>query len=211
MPLKKSENTILLTKTKSTKRNRKMSAQQILQAALNVFSEVGYDAATTKMIAQRAGLNESLIQRYFQSKANLLVEVTHACFEALKNEAPYLAQNNPEEEIYQFLINKLHHDTKNQDFLRILISRLLLDENIRRDLHSRKKSKPDLFFHKRLANFKKKGLIKDNIVIKELVASIMAQSMSVGFMERILFNKSIESCKKQFRIFVKNITQGISV
>jgi DNA-binding transcriptional regulator YbjK len=59
------------TSAKTKKRSRKKSSQRILQAALEIFSKVGYDAATTKMISKRAGLNESLIQRYFTSKSNL--------------------------------------------------------------------------------------------------------------------------------------------
>ena len=46
--------------------------QRILDAAMNVFSEKGYDGATTKKIAEKAGVNEVTLFRRFQSKENIL-------------------------------------------------------------------------------------------------------------------------------------------
>ena len=192
------------------KRNREESKQRILKAASEIFSEVGYDAATTKVISQRAGLNESLIQRYFQSKFNLLLEVTHASMEAMRKEIPYPPASTPEEEIYQYLISKLEHNDKNQEILKVLFSRLLIDPQVREELKSRRgDAPPDLFFRERLQEFQKKGLIKKNIDINALMASLMAQALSVGLFERIFFDKNLETCKAEFRQFARNITKGI--
>ena len=45
--------------------------ERILVAALQAFSEKGFDGATTREIAQRAGVNLGLIQYYFEGKENL--------------------------------------------------------------------------------------------------------------------------------------------
>jgi AcrR family transcriptional regulator len=45
--------------------------QQILDAALVVFAEQGFEAATNKAIAERAGVNQGLIYFYFASKADV--------------------------------------------------------------------------------------------------------------------------------------------
>ncbi|WP_369395420.1 TetR family transcriptional regulator [Streptomyces sp. CG1] len=47
----------------------------MLHAAGAVFAERGYDAATVRDIAGRAGVNQALIFRYFGSKQALLTEV----------------------------------------------------------------------------------------------------------------------------------------
>ncbi|OLZ63817.1 TetR family transcriptional regulator [Streptomyces sp. IMTB 2501] len=47
----------------------------MLHAAGSVFAERGYDAATVRDIAGRAGVNQALIFRYFGSKQALLTEV----------------------------------------------------------------------------------------------------------------------------------------
>lgn len=45
--------------------------EQILQAALSVFSEKGYAGATMAEIAQKAGMNVAKIYRYFEGKQQL--------------------------------------------------------------------------------------------------------------------------------------------
>ena len=192
------------------KRNREESKRRILKAALEIFSEVGYDAATTKMISLRAGLNESLIQRYFQSKFNLLVEVTHSSMEAMRLKTPPPPAATPEEEIYNFLINKLEHDSQNQGFLKVLFSRLLIDPEVRTELKKHQGgTPPDFFLKDRLVAFQKKGQIKNDIDIDTLIQSLLAQSISVGLFERIFFEKDIETCKEQLRQFARNITKDI--
>ncbi|MBL8130854.1 MAG: TetR/AcrR family transcriptional regulator [Anaerolineae bacterium] len=47
--------------------------QRIIDAALALFSEVGYARATTRAIAERAGVNEVTIFRHFGSKKSLLM------------------------------------------------------------------------------------------------------------------------------------------
>jgi AcrR family transcriptional regulator len=49
--------------------------QEILDAALRVFTREGYAGATTRKIAQEANVNEVTLFRKFQSKENLLREV----------------------------------------------------------------------------------------------------------------------------------------
>jgi AcrR family transcriptional regulator len=194
-------------KIKPKRRNREESTQRILQAGLKIFSEVGYDAATTKMISKRAGLNESLIQRYFKSKSNLLVEVTYSCIDALSKEKPYPPAETPQEEIYRFLVNKLESINKNIKFFRVILSRILVDSQMGLELQKRKPS--DLFFAERLSLLQKKGLIRANLDIGELAPLVTNQSFAISIMELILSNKNIESCKKQLLSFSKNLANGI--
>jgi AcrR family transcriptional regulator len=58
--------------------------QRIIQAALQAFGETGYTRATTRAIAERAGVNEVTLFRHFGSKKNLL----RACIQA-GNEAGF--------------------------------------------------------------------------------------------------------------------------
>lgn len=194
-------------KIQPKKRDREGSTQRILQAGLEIFSEVGYDAATTKMISKRADLNESLIQRYFKSKSNLLAEVTYSCIDALSKEKPYPPAETPQEEIYRFLVNKLESINKNIKFFRVILSRILVDSQMGLELQKRKPS--DLFFTERLSMFQKKGLIRADLDIGELVPLITNQSFAITITELILSNKNIESCKKQLLAFSKNLTKGI--
>lgn len=56
---------------KQARRGAEATSAAILQAAAELFSARGYDAASTRDIAERAGVNVALINRYFGSKAGL--------------------------------------------------------------------------------------------------------------------------------------------
>ncbi|MEU5792903.1 TetR family transcriptional regulator [Streptomyces sp. NPDC047813] len=56
-------------------RDARETRARILRAAGAVFAERGYEAATVRDIAARAGVNQALIFRYFGSKKALLTEV----------------------------------------------------------------------------------------------------------------------------------------
>src|SRR5579862_1082943 len=47
------------------------TARRILEAAIEVFAEEGYDGASTRTLAKRAGVNLPAIQYYFGSKEGL--------------------------------------------------------------------------------------------------------------------------------------------
>ncbi len=53
-------------------RDRELTERRILEAAAEVFANFGYDASTTRQIAESASANEALIFRYFGGKEGLL-------------------------------------------------------------------------------------------------------------------------------------------
>ena len=64
------------------RRDKEATKQALLSAAGRVFAERGYDAATTREVAQQAGVNEQLIQRYFGGKEGLLLTLIRQFGEA---------------------------------------------------------------------------------------------------------------------------------
>lgn len=57
--------------TQANKRNSDGTRQAIIKAAQIVFTQHGYDTASTRDIASMAGVNVALINRYFGSKEGL--------------------------------------------------------------------------------------------------------------------------------------------
>lgn len=53
----------------------KSTAERIIEAALQLISEKGYTAATTKAIAELAGVNEVTIFRHFGNKRGILTAI----------------------------------------------------------------------------------------------------------------------------------------
>jgi AcrR family transcriptional regulator len=61
-------------RVKATRRPRGEPRRLLLESARELFSRQGYDATSTREIAERAGVSETLMFRYFGSKAGLFRE-----------------------------------------------------------------------------------------------------------------------------------------
>lgn len=57
--------------------------EEILEAAIKIFSEKGFSAATTSEIAKEAGVAEGTIFRYFKTKKDILIKVMTKVLEIL--------------------------------------------------------------------------------------------------------------------------------
>lgn len=57
--------------------------ERILEAADELFGEVGFDAATTRQIAEASGANKALIHYHFQNKQELFGELMDRYYERL--------------------------------------------------------------------------------------------------------------------------------
>ena len=64
-------------------RKDKHAREKILQAADQLFGQVGFDAATTREIAEESGVNKALIHYHFKNKEGLLASVLERYYEAL--------------------------------------------------------------------------------------------------------------------------------
>ena len=61
--------------------------EQLLEAAVKVFANAGFRGATTRRIAQEAGVNEVTLFRQFGSKEGLIIEAVLRSVERLQDEA----------------------------------------------------------------------------------------------------------------------------
>jgi AcrR family transcriptional regulator len=119
------------------KRDRDGKQKALLQAALHLFAAKGYEATTTREIAATAGCAEGLIHRYFKGKAGLLpalVEyyISHELAEIRHRPS---SARGLEEEFLQLVAWEIEHMWENRNFLRVFISRALVDPSVASVLH----------------------------------------------------------------------------
>src|SRR5207248_10532454 len=57
---------------------RGQAQEQLLSAAIELFAERGFDRTTTRDLAERAGVDATLIARYFGSKAGIYLAALRA-------------------------------------------------------------------------------------------------------------------------------------
>lgn len=96
--------------------------EKIVKAALKVFSEKGYNGATTSEIAREAGVAEGTIFRYFPTKKDLLFGVANPVVVAsLRTKLADWRDYSPEEFLKALLRNRLMIVKENIELVKILL------------------------------------------------------------------------------------------
>jgi AcrR family transcriptional regulator len=100
---------------------RDQARKRILEAARKLFLERGFEAANLDEVAQRAGVAKGTIYRYFDSKAELYVEVlvwnADAFVERMRHTLdPSLS---PQEQVLQTGRFYVHHYAEHPEYFRI--------------------------------------------------------------------------------------------
>ncbi len=124
------EDIIRLTEADDRKKTDKQA--RILEAAIEIFSEKGFAAASTSEIAQKAGVAEGTIFRHYKTKKDLLLSIAGPI--AAKVVAPFLIRDfakvldMPYERIEDFYRavakDRIAFARKNVKLIRILVHEL---------------------------------------------------------------------------------------
>ncbi len=89
-------------------KQRLRTRAQILDAALDVFSKKGFDAASVRDIAAKVGVNHGLIRHHFENKDKLWKEAVAFLFERMESELAV----DPDEEAQMNEREKLEHNIR---------------------------------------------------------------------------------------------------
>lgn len=99
---------------------------EILDAALDVFAEFGYEAGTMREIAARVGVSEPALYRHYSGKEALLIDLMSTAGEHITGEARQrLAQIQPET-LRESMVNLLHmqplHSRRPRNIMKTLMN-----------------------------------------------------------------------------------------
>jgi AcrR family transcriptional regulator len=92
--------------------------ERLLDAAARVYAETGYRGATTRRIAQEAGVNEITLFRHFGSKTTLILEAVRQV--SLRSGCPTVptTPGDPATELRSWVREELAHLTKLRSIIR---------------------------------------------------------------------------------------------
>lgn len=99
----------------------------ILRAAVRLFSQRGFRGATTKEIAQAAGISEAMVFRHFATKEELFAAILDhkACAEGLGDPCELVAdavRRKDDRAVFETLaLTALQHHEKDTEFIRLLL------------------------------------------------------------------------------------------
>lgn len=193
-------------------KDRAATEARILAAARTVFARCGYDGAGLREIAEVAEANLSLISRYFGGKEGLFVAVTDEFVAARREgELPYPPQDTLADEIYNYLHAKLREDLKNEETIRLIISRSAIDAQFRKRGAEHLDGKADANFRERVTRLQDRGQLPSGMDIDLIFAGVMYISFSVNFFGVMIGGRPEGEIDALFKGFATALSQGLPV
>jgi AcrR family transcriptional regulator len=170
------------------RRDREATKQALLAAGVEVFAEHGYDAATTRAVAQAAGVNEQLIQRYFGGKAGLLLAIIERFGEG---ERRCCALPPPcaslEDEIRGFLQFQLEHIAAAGNVFKVALYRSLSDPEVACAIGRQFAETRVALLQRRLEALRARGLIDPGADLEAAAIALASLSFGLAFVEQLVF------------------------
>ena len=104
------------------RRERRIAArqEQILEAAATVFSQKGYERATTREIAEAADISEGTLYNYFDNKVDLLNGVAKAFADEITEKIASIEADNLEDMMAQLLTDRFRSGRERRLFMLFL-------------------------------------------------------------------------------------------
>lgn len=178
---------------RAKRRDKEATKSALLEAAVETFAARGFDGATTKEVAARAGVNEGLIQRYFAhgdvgGKAGLLQAILGGlCGARLTACRMAPAADSPETEIAYFLKHEVEQAQSNRDLLRVMLSRALVDPALGQSMKQHYAATRIPFLIDRLRPHQAEGRLDRAVDLKTLAETVSVFAYGIGFMQQLVF------------------------
>ncbi len=199
--------------SKTKKRDRSASERSLLKAAEEVFSKHGFKGATTRMIAKKAGVNESLIGRYFEGKMGLLVAIIerYVLEEDVHTKLTYPPQESLEAELLGFAKFKYELDCKkNFDFFKIVLSQAIVDAKFCKRIREKIPMFYQPHLEERLLDLQKNGKIHRDTDVKNLIKGLDIFMFGNIISQRLIAGVSDLEAYKTLEDFIKRYTRSLS-
>lgn len=198
---------------------QKMTPKQIsiLQAAIEVFSDKGYSGAATSEIAQKAGVAEGTVFRYYKTKKDLLLSIVGPTMSRMI--APFVLRNfkgvldlpfdSYDDFLRAFIVNRFDFARKNLRIIKILIQEIPFQPELREQFMEHITNKVLLRVEATVEHFKQKGEIIEvptSAIIRFTVSTIMGFLLS----RLLLLPDKDWNDEEEIELTVKFIMHGIS-
>lgn len=167
--------------------DREKRTTALIDAALEVFAERGFDAATTREIASRAGCAEGLITRYFCNKQGLLEAVVQTGMQ-LRGEMMRVALPlEPDllldlQRVIRWAVKSLWEQ---RGLIRIAVGRAMVEPGFGQTLFHLMSAKQREIVE-RLRLHQDEGRIAATVDLEVAARSLMGLVFDLGFMKQVL-------------------------
>jgi AcrR family transcriptional regulator len=169
--------------------------EKILESAIQVFSEKGFSASTTKEIAKNAGVAEGTIFRYFKTKKDILRGILIKSINLFGGKVVIdgiekIAKGTDGKDLRAILKELIYDRLKLAEtfmpMARIIISEALIHEDVRNAIYENIIAKALDTFKEIYANMAKNGLLRDDLDTLTLFRSFLG-NIAAFIAQRMLF------------------------
>ncbi|PTX64995.1 TetR family transcriptional regulator [Melghirimyces profundicolus] len=170
------------------KKDRETEKQKrILEAAMHIFSERGFEGASTSAIAERAQVAEATIFKHYRSKKGLLL---HLVIPAISRVAtPFilrpvlkiLDQDKPSEELFRELYaDRVRLVERNWKKIKIIVVESLFQPELREALQDHVARSIYEVMSERIGDWQREGRLRDDLPTHVVARSIL--SIGIGYL-----------------------------
>src|SRR3990172_12872524 len=170
-------------------RDKEQRRLALMDAANAVFAEHGFDCATTRAIAERAGCAEGLIHRYFSGKRGLLLAIlaSKAAHVGDDLQAALPDRETVREEIEQLLDWCLRTYWERRDFMRVSVSQAAIDPEIGRSVGSGINARQAALIRDKLQRHRAACRIRPDADLEATAHSLTGLGFAIGFLFQVCF------------------------
>lgn len=193
------------------KHDRDQRQRCLIDAATQTFAEKGYDAATTREVAERAGCSEGLIHRYFGGKNGLLMAILERKADAVMDTSTELMPEQADlgDDIRQMLMWPVQAYWEERDFMRVCVARSVVDADVGRLIGDRLNGSRVRFAAERLRSHQRAGRVRADVDVEAVALALSGLSFSAGFFVQVVFEMDREDLRQLVHHAAEIITRGI--
>jgi AcrR family transcriptional regulator len=202
----------LILKPEPGTRDRLRRRAALIDAANEAFAQRGFDATTTREIAERAGCAEGLIHRYFNGKRGLLLAILESKAAHIVEEFEADLPDRPTvlEEIERILLRDLDLFWERRDYMRVAVSQAAIDPEIGHAIGANINQQRVRMIRRKLQRHQEAGRIAPGVDLEGVAYSISALGFSVGFVYQACFGDERLLARRIISAGAKAIAAGIT-
>jgi AcrR family transcriptional regulator len=182
-----------------------------IEAATAVFAERGFDAATTREIAARAGCAEGLIHRYFGGKHGLLAAILDDRAERLAEwfQADFPDLDDIDAEIEALLVRPLDHMWEKRDFMRVVSHQSIVEPEIGRKIAAMLHGQRVALIRDKLARYRDRGLLAPDADIEATAETLSLLVYALGFQAQTVMGAGRDEVRRTAHAAAALIARGL--
>jgi AcrR family transcriptional regulator len=192
------------------KHDKELRQRALRDAATGVFAEKGYDCATTREVAERAGCSEGLIHRYFGGKRGLLLDILRGKTDAAA--AVMLGSLADSDdlcaEVEAFVSWWLDYTWEMRDFMRVAVARSVVDEEVARLISELNHQRINVIADK-LRRHQRAGRVRPDVDCEAIAAGMSSYMFAAGFFTQVVFQHDREELRSRAAEMARAVTRGI--